>query len=142
MVPKTLEKFNPDTGLSRSKITLLHDKNIALVYINWSKTNQFGNKEIVIPMVADSVKALDPVFHLKLLYTKFNLSEHLPAFSFVKKGKVQCVTYDKFTTDLRKLLDKAGYRSRSYSGHSLRRGGATYLYKLGADPILIQASGD
>ena len=142
IVPVSLEKFDPKTGLSRSKIAVLPDKEIALVYINWSKTNQFGNSQVVIPMVSNQTQALDPVFHLKELFHRFDLPDHLPAFSFVKKGKIKCVTYSKFTTDLRKLLDEAGFRSKSYSGHSFRRGGATYLYRLGADPLLIQASGD
>ena len=42
LVPKTMEKFNPDTGLSRSKITLLHDKNIALVYIKQGNSHSHG----------------------------------------------------------------------------------------------------
>ena len=142
LAPVSIDKFNPETGLSRSKIMLPQGKDVALVYFNWSKTNQFGNREIVIPMVADPVRALDPVYHLRLLFTTNNLADHLPAFSFVKRGRVRCVTYDKFTGSLKKLLDAAGYRSRSYSGHSLRRGGASYLYRLGADPLLIQATGD
>ena len=93
-------------------------------------------------MVSNSVQALDPVYHLRELFNRFDLADHLPAFSFVKNGKIRCVTYSKFTTDLRKLLDKAGFWSQSCSGHSFRRGGATYLYRLGADPLLIQASGD
>ena len=141
LVPISLDKFNPEFGLSRSKIMLPNDKDVALVYFNWSKTNQFGNKEVVIPMVADPVRALDPVFHLRLLFSN-NLPNHLPAFSFVKNWTTRCVSHDKFTVYLRKLLDTAGYRSKSYSGHSLRRGGATYLYRLGADPVLIQATGD
>ena len=52
------------------------------------------------------------------------------------------VTYSDFTKELRSLLDAAGFIASSYSGHSFRRGGATYLYSLGADPLLIQASGD
>ena len=142
IVPISLDKFDPRTGLSRSKIAVLQDKNIALVYLNWSKTNQFGNSQMVVPMVSDLLQALDPVFHLTELFSRFNLPDHLPAFSYVKNGKLKCVTYAKFTTDLRKLLDKAGFRSKSYSGHSFRRGGATYLYRLNADPLLIQASGD
>jgi hypothetical protein len=142
LVPDSLAKFNSDTGLSRSRIGLPPDKDIALIYLNWSKTNQFGNKEMVIPMVADKNQALDPVFHLRLLFSQCELPDHLPAFSYRKNGKVLCVTYAKFTQDLRKLLDKAGYRAKSYSGHSFRRGGASYLYRLGADPLLIQASGD
>jgi integrase len=141
LVPVSLDKFDPLTGLSRSKIMLPNDKDVALVYLNWSKTNQFGNREMVIPMVADSVSALDPVLHLKLLFSN-NLPDHLPAFSFVKNGRIRTVTYDKFTKDLRNLLDRSGYRSKSYSGHSLRRGGASYLYRLGADPLLIKAMGD
>ena len=142
LVPDTLAKFSPEFGLSRSKIALPADKNVALVYLNWSKTNQFNNREIVIPMVADPVRALDPVFHLKKLFSTFSLPDHMPAFSYIKRGRIMCVTYSKFTKDLRKLLDKAGFRAKSYSGHSFRRGGATYLYRLGADPLLIQASGD
>ena len=93
-------------------------------------------------MVGDSVAALDPVFHLSKLFSLCDLPDDLPAFSYMKRGRVMCVTYTKFTKDLRDLLDKAGFRSKSYSGHSFRRGGATYLYRLGADPLLIQASGD
>ena len=142
LVPTTLPNFDPQTGLSRSKIFIPEDKDVALVYLNWSKTNQFGNSEFVIPMVVDPLQALDPVFHLRKLFTMCDLPDHLPAFSFIKRGRIKCVTYTKFTEDLKKLLDKAGYRSKSYSGHSLRRGGASYLYSLGADPLLIQASGD
>ena len=142
LVPTSLESFDHLTGLSRSKISFPVGTNIALVYLNWSKTNQFGNREIVIPMVADPVEALDPVYHLRKLFSTSNLPDHLPAFSFIKKGKIRCITYTKFTQDLKKLLDKAGYRSKSYSGHSFRRGAATYLFRLGADPLLIKASGD
>ena len=142
LVPDSIEKFQPANGLSRSKIGLLPDKNVALVYLNWSKSNQFNDREYVIPMVRDPVLALDPVFHLIKLFTLCVLRDHLPAFSYIKHRRVMCVTYAKFTRDLGDLLDKAGSRSKSYSGHSFRRGGATYLYRLGADPLLIQASGD
>ena len=83
LVPVSLDKFDPLTGLTRSKIMLPEDKDVALVYLNWSKTNQFGARETVIPMVADSVSALDPVWHLKLLFSSNILPDTLPAFSFV-----------------------------------------------------------
>ena len=51
-------------------------------------------------------------------------------------------SYNGFTKTLRSLLDAAGYKASSYSGHSLRRGGASHLYSLGADPLLLQAMGD
>ena len=41
LVPDSLAKFNPETGLSRSRIGFPPDKNVALVYLNRSKTNQW-----------------------------------------------------------------------------------------------------
>ena len=79
---------------------------------------------------------------MKLLFTRFDLPSNLPAFSYMEKSKIKCVTYTGFTKELRRLLDAAGYKSSSYSGHSFRQGGASYLYSLGADPLIIQASGD
>ena len=113
-----------------------------MVLLNHSKTNQFGNNQMVIPMVANPVQALCPVFHMRELFARFDLEGHLPAFSYVENCKVKCVTYDGFTKELRRLLNAAGINASSFSGHSFRRGGATYLYSLGADPLLIQASGD
>ena len=141
-VPASLPKFNPVTGLSRLKISFPTSRNICMVLLNYSKTDQFGNKEMIIPMVANPVRALCPVYHMRELFTRFNLAGNLPAFSYVENSKVRCVTYDGFTKTLRRLLDAAGFNASSYSGHSFRRGGATYLYSLGADPLLIQASGD
>ena len=141
-VPTSLSSFNPETGLSRSKVSFPNQRNICMVLQNHSKTNQFGNKEMVTPMVANPVRELCPVYHLKELFSRFNLSDNLPAFSYVENGRVKCVTYDGFTKTLRSLLDAAGYKASSYSGHSFRRGGCSHLYSLGADPLLLQAMGD
>ena len=141
-VPKSLEAFNSARELSRSKIDVLAEDDVALVLMNYSKTSQFGNKNVVIPLLRNPTNALDPVYHLQELFTRFPLASSLPAFSYIEKGKVKCTTYDGFTKELKRLLNLAGLNADSYSGHSFRRGGATYLYRLGADPLLIQASGD
>jgi len=141
-VPTSLLGFNPTTGLSRSKISFPHQGNICMVLQNHSKTNQFGNREMVTPMVSNPIEELCPVHHMKQLFSRFNLTNNLPAFSYVENGRVKCVTYDGFTKTLRSLLDAAGYQASSYSGHSFRRGGCSHLYSLGADPLLLQAMGD
>ena len=64
VVPVSLAKFDPSKGLSRKKIKVVPEKNVVLVYINFSKTIQFGNRDLVIPMVANRIRAFDPVFHL------------------------------------------------------------------------------
>ena len=47
-----------------------------------------------------------------------------------------------FTTRLKSLLTKAGYNADLYSGHSFRRGGATFLHSVGGTSLMVQASGD
>ena len=99
------------------------------------------NRDSVVPLVSNSIRALDPVFHLKKLFTS-DIPSDKPAFSYLLNGKLECVSYDKFTVRLKRLLDQAGYSPELYSGHSMRRGGCTLLFQLGCDPLIIQAIGD
>ena len=140
--PKSLQTFNPITGLSRLKVSFPSGTDICMILQNHSKTNQFGNREMITPMVTNPIKALCPVYHMRELFERFDLDSSYPAFSYIENEKVFCVTYDGFTKTLRKLLDAAGIESSKYSGHSFRRGGASLLYSLKADPLLIQATGD
>ena len=142
LVPVSLDQFDSDKELSRQKIMICCEEQIILVYSNFSKTNQFMNKNIVTPLLKNNVLALDPYYHIKKLFDDFNLDDTLPAFSYLECGKVHCVTYGSFTKRLKQLLDAAGYTPELFSGHSLRRGGATFLFLLGCDPLLIQATGD
>ena len=139
VAPKSLKNFDPLKELSRQKIMILDD--VALVYSCFSKTNQFMNREAIIPLCKHSVRSLDPVFHLQSLYT-IHTPPNSPAFSYFEKGELKCITYTYFTTKLKSLLNLAGYSPHLYSGHSMRRGGATLLFQLGCSPLLIQAVGD
>ena len=141
VAPKSLSTFDPIKELSRQKFRIL-ENDVILVYSNFSKTNQFLNRDAVFPLVKNSIRALDPIFHLKKLFS-VDLPPVSPAFSYVQGGGgLKCVTYDIFTKGLKSLLTQAGYSPNLYSGHSMRRGGATLLFQLGCDPLLIQALGD
>ena len=54
-----------------------------------------------------------------------------PAFSYIENGSKKFITYTQFTSKLKELLDMAGYSPELFSGHSMRRGGATLLFQLG-----------
>ena len=124
----------------RQKILLLDD-DTALVYNNFSKTNQFMNRNSIIPLCKHEIRALDPIFHLSLLFST-DIPANCPAFAYIEKGTLKCITYTHFTSKLKELLDLAGYSPELYSGHSMRRGGATLLFQLGCNPMVIQAAGD
>ena len=138
-VPKSLSKINLKKTLLRKHILVDEEANIVYVNVTFSKTNQFGNRNIVIPIPGNTDPALDPVRHLRDLFSAVNCSEESPAFSF---GVNKFISYSSFTNMLKKLLSASGYNPALFSGHSFRRGGATFLYKLGASILQIQISGD
>ena len=124
--------------ISRRHISVNLDRNIVYLYVGFSKTNQFGAKDLVIPISGNSDSALDPVRHLNALFSTVNVSDDSPAFSFGPKSHI---TYDAFTRRLKSLLTRAGYPAGSYSGHSFRRGGATFLHACGGTALMVQATG-
>ena len=138
-VPKSASKVNLERTLLRRHIHIDNSSNTVFVHVTFSKTIQFGDKDIIIPIPANSDPVMDPVRHLKALFGSVKCSKDSPAFSF---SKDKFVTYSGFTTQLKKLLGLAGYNPDLYSGHSFRRGGATFLFKLGASILQIQSSGD
>ena len=124
--------------ISRRHIHVNLTKNVVYLYLGFSKTNQFGAKDLVIPIPGNSDPALDPVRHLNALFSSVNVTENCPAFSF---GPNRHVKYDSFTRRLKTLLTKAGYPAGSYSGHSFRRGGASFLHACGGTALMVQATG-
>ena len=142
LVPKSLQLFNSNTELSRKKIAVYPDENLALIYSNFSKTNQFSDRDIVLPLVGNPNSILNPVKALDILFSNNPASPDDPAFTYFENGMKSCVTYQKFTIRLKKILGLAGLNPKLYSGHSLRRGGACWLYKQGGDHLMIRYAGD
>ena len=65
VAPKSIDNFDPQKVLSHHNISLLESDRMVLIYSNWSKTNQFMNRDAVIPLLSNTNRALDPFFHLK-----------------------------------------------------------------------------
>ena len=140
IAPESLHGFDVKTGLSREKAVF--SNGVVLVYQNHSKTNQFMSSTRITPVVPGGILALDPVIHYQKLVSENVVPSTCPAFSYLVNGVVKCVTRKTFTDYLKKLLVKIGLNPDDWSGHSFRRGGASLLYRLGIDPLTIQACGD
>ena len=50
--------------------------------------------------------------------------------------------YMAFTKKFKSTLDKAGYRSKLFSSHSMCRGGVIWAFRVGVPESLIQVQGD
>ena len=125
--------------ICRRHVTVSLATNRILLYVGFSKTNQFGARDLVVPIPGNDDPILDPVRHIHDLFSRVNMQSDSPAFSY---SSTKHVTYLSFTQRLKSLLIKAGYSAHSYSGHSFRRGGASFLHACGGTTLQVQASGD
>ena len=137
-VPKS-NSFDVNKVLVRRNVRVDTVNNMVYLYLGYGKTNNFCTRDVLIPIPGNDDEALDPVRHLSALFSNVNTSQDAPAFSF---GTNNFITYNIFTSRLKTLLKKAGLDSSLFSGHSFRRGGATFLHQCGGTALMIQASGD
>ena len=125
--------------LLRRHLQIDSRNNMVYIYVGFSKTNNFCTRDVVIPVPGNKDPALDLVRHLKVLYEKVDSQPDDPAFSFNKNS---FISYTYFTARLKDLLQKAGFDAALFSGHSFRRGGATFLHNSGGTTLMVQACGD
>lgn len=132
-------KYSKEKILIRRNMKVDLASNMVYVYLGFSKTNQFGARDLIIPIPGNSDRAMDPVRHLHALFSRVKVHEDAPAFS---TGPNSFINYSMFTSRLKTLLTKSGYDASLYSGHSFRRGGATFLHSCGGSALMVQACGD
>ena len=91
LVPEDLKDLDTFKILTVRKIRLDLSRGVALLLVNFAKNNQFGQKQLVIPLIRNNCQALDPIFHLNLLFSRTAAPEDSPAFSFRKNGRLTSV---------------------------------------------------
>jgi hypothetical protein len=137
IVPESTRLFDPEKHLTRQSIRIT-DYGIQ-VTVKWSKTIQFHEREVILPLIAIPNSVLCP----KRAY--INMCQHIPAepnapaFSLPNRGTL---THQSFVKLLRALLAKCNIDPTKYSGHSFRRGACTMAFEAGVSPELIRSHGD
>ena len=139
LVPFSAKTFDKDKHLCWDDICITHD--YLIVSFKWSKTNQARNHTLKVPICRIPGSRLCPVKAFKL-HHKLNFNTlSSSAFSFLHKGKVKHLTHSLFVNNLRKLLSLVGTDPSGFSGHSFRRGGATWAFSCGVPGELIKLQG-
>ena len=134
------KRFDPTRQVSRSSV-ICHD-DFLLVKVNWSKTIQFKQKTLYVPISSIQGSRLCPVKAYKLLLSMVPACQDYPAFCYISGGKVVPLIYSVFVTQFRLWLKQVVLsHDRLYCTHSLRRGGATWAFQSGVSPITHQMSG-
>ena len=144
LLPRNIKDLQK--ALSINDLTFKDD--IAVLTVRQTKTIQFGQWILTIPLCSQKDSVLDPVKAL-LVMLKGVPPQHrdkdmqTPLFSFVDvMGNMSCLCYDTFVKCLKSSLSHAGYPADQFSGHSFRRGGCTFAFQIGIPASLIKLRGD
>ena len=112
------------------------------VVFKWSKTIQFGERVLVMPVVAVPNSKICPVTAYRHLSSLVKCKPEDPAFATIKNGKPTAISQGKFQEQIKDLVTKIGQDPTHFSSHSLRRGGASWASRCGCTADQIKVFGD
>ena len=113
------------------------------IRIRWSKTIQFAERLLQVPLPYLPRHPLCPVTAiLQAFALTRGASPRGPAFVIPFKGEWIPFPPGRFIATLRTHLGALGLNPRDFSGHSFRRGAATWALKLGLPGEIIKILGD
>ena len=107
-----------------------YDKGVMVVFVRWSKTNQFQQEPGKILMVANTNNELCPVHWILYLTQRIGASPEQNLFGYENRKGLVPVTYRDLMVLMRKWIGMVGISDPTkYSSHSLRRGSSTLAHK-------------
>jgi hypothetical protein len=137
-------KSSSSPGPSCIKIqdVIIENADTFWIIVKHSKTIQFHQRQVRIPFTAVSDSTLCPVSALQRLIPLLPPDTTQPLFSYLAGQTIVYVTHSKFVSFIKNLVARIGLDPTVYSGHSLRRGGATYAFNVGLPAHIIKLRGD
>ena len=142
LVPDTMDKFDTLHQFSRENVNLLGLEQAMMFEITWSKTIQFRQKILRVPVLPADNKAICPVYWVYRMLAENPGEASDPLFLInTPLGKL-CLSANQLILRLRKWLKLIGEEESSYTLHSLRRGGATFAYQSNMEGHMIKLLGD
>lgn len=137
----SLDQFDPKKHLCRSDVQFFSTG--AIILVRWSKTIQFQERTLHIPLPHITKSPFCPSGALLICLRMIpDLPEPSPLFCYTSSTGVKPITHAGFTAFLRKCLHKLGFDPALYSGHSFRRGGASFALQCGLPADMIKLQGD
>ncbi len=140
LVPPSAKTFDPSRHLARRDLQLSED--ILTIRLRYTKTIQFGERQLTLPLVRVPGSPLCPVSAVSLMFQRVPAPPSAPAFVFPCGRALWTLTHTSFVGYLRHFLQLAGHSPRKYSGHSFRKGGATFAATCSVPDHMIKFHGD
>ena len=110
-----------------------------MILVRGSKTIQYGDRILRIPVAALAGTELCAVYWTKRHFGEIPAPPSSPAFLLAPGVPLD---YNAYTDMLKYSASKSGLDPQDYSSHSLRRGGTSYLRSVGATIEELKIRGD
>jgi hypothetical protein len=137
LVPTSFSDIVKGRFLSKDSVRFYGD--YILVHFNWSKTNQYGEREVISPLLRLKDVRLCPVVAYENMLA-LKLSNKNNVLFSLSNGSY--VSYYLFQKKLRECIVLIGLSPENFSSHSFRRGFATLAHRSNISPEHIQLLGD
>ena len=141
LVPQAFDRFSPQHVLSRGSVHF--NDSGACFTVTRTKTRQAGDTALVVPVPLIPGSSLCPTTALKLLLRMVPAPDACPLFTFAStSNQLTCITAKSLNDGIKHLASLISLDPKDFSGHSLRRGGATFAFQCGIPAELIKLQGD
>ncbi len=132
---------DPELHLRRRDITVDNQRYCLVIKVPKSKTNPYREREDTIYIAGREGSALDPVAAYVAMLAASPAQPDAPAFGHMTAGRYTPVTHALLVNSTKQYAATLGINPTTVSGHSYRRGGATFAFAAGVPDPLIQWQG-
>ena len=137
LVPESKSSFDSSKQLTRGDV--VSTKGFLLVSITWTKTIQFHERTLLLPLIPQRSKWICPVAWLGLMMHMVPADKEQPLFALPHGGNVVPLTGPKLAANLTKWT---AFLPECFTLHSCRRGGTTHAFHSDVPPEMIKRMGD
>ena len=117
-----MDNFNREQQLCRKDINLLGLDKAMMIEIRWSKTIQYKQKVLRVPVLPAKNKAICPVFWVYYMIARIPVAPDQRALALSSRKEVLALSANQLIYRFRKWLLLIGMDASLLSLHSIRRG--------------------
>ena len=142
LAPESMTKFDSEKQFCRKDFNVIDPTSVMMAEVRWSKTIQFKEKVLRLPILPAENKNICPVVWVHYMLEQIPGSPEDPLFLVPSKGEKLALSTNQLIARLRKWLTLIGEDPEKYGLHSLRRGGATFALQCNIQGEMIKVLGD
>ena len=142
LMPDTMDTFNKDQQFCRADINMLGLDKAMMFEIRWSKTIQYKQKILRLPVLLAKNKAICPVFWVQYMINAVPTGPLDPVLTLRVAGQKMALSANQLIYRFRKWLLLLSLDPTKFSLHLLRRGGVTFAYQSDMESEMIKLLGD